>query len=228
MVLSPRMLHLGSIRGTSIDVDFNFIFLVVFFVVLNYNAQLGIQYALIWIPILFISVLIHELAHAAMIGILGFGASHIVLTGMGGVTINQRRARPWQDLLISLAGPAASVVLWLLSIVLIQNVEVVRTDGMLAALMPRLAAANLFWAIFNLIPVPPLDGGHATREFFRIFLSEKNAFVISIWIAIVVGSGVAVLSLVRGQFILAIYIAWFVYMAFQQWQYFKQHGVPGD
>lgn len=228
MVPSPSMLHLGSIRGTSIDVDFNFLFLVLFFVVLNYDQSIGIQYALIWIPILFVSVLIHELAHAAMIGILGFGSSHILLTGMGGVTINQRRARPWQDLLISIAGPASSIVLFLLSIWIMRNVPVAQTDRMLAALMPRLARANLFWAIFNLIPVPPLDGGHATREFFRMFLSERNAFVVAIWIAMIVGGGVAVVSLINRQFFIGLYIAWFVYMAFQQWQYFKRHGVPGD
>lgn len=222
------MLHLGSIRGTSIDVDFNFVFLVLFFVVLNYDAKLGIQYALIWIPILFVSVLIHELAHAAMIGILGFGSSHVVLTGMGGVTINQRRARPWQDLLISVAGPASSIVLFLISNWIMLNVEAAHTDRMLAALMPRLAMANFFWAIFNLIPVPPLDGGHATREFFRMFLSEKNAFVVAIWIAMVVGTLVVVFALLNRQFFVGLYIAWFVYMAFQQWQYFRRHGVPGD
>ena len=59
------MLHLGSLRGTSIDVEPNFIILLIFFVVMNYNPELGIHYALIWIPILFVSVLIHELAHAA-------------------------------------------------------------------------------------------------------------------------------------------------------------------
>jgi Zn-dependent protease len=222
------MLHLGSIRGTSIDVDFNFVFLVLFFVVMNYDASIGVQYALIWIPILFVSVLIHELAHAAMIGAFGFGASHVVLTGMGGVTINQRRARPWQDMLISVAGPAASFGLYFLAQAILANVEVARTDRMLAALMPRLAIANVFWGIFNLIPVPPLDGGHATREFFRIFLSERTAFVISIWIAIIVGALVAILALVQRQFFIGLYIAWFVYMAFQQWQYFKRHGVPGD
>jgi stage IV sporulation protein FB len=222
------MLHLGSIRGTSIDVDFNFVFLVLFFVVLNYDPKLGIQYALIWIPILFLSVLIHELAHAAMIGILGFGSSHVLLTGMGGVTINQRRARPWQDLLISVAGPASSVVLYLLANWIWLNVEAAQTDRMLAALMPRLAMANLFWAIFNLIPVPPLDGGHATREFFRMFLSEKNAFVVAIWIAMVVGTLVVVMALLNRQFFVGLYIAWFVYMAFQQWQHYKRHGVPGD
>jgi Zn-dependent protease len=222
------MLHLGSIRGTSIDIDFNFMFLVLFFVVLNYNPKQGIQYALIWIPVLFLSVLIHELAHAGMIGLLGFGSSHVVLTGMGGVTINQRRAKPWQDLLISLAGPFSSFGLAFLSFWIASNVELARTDRMLVALMPLLIGANLFWGIFNLIPVPPLDGGHATREFFRMFLTERNAFVVSIWIGMVVGAGVVVFALVRGQWFIALYIAWFVYMAFQQWQYFKQHGTPGD
>ena len=222
------MLHLGSVRGTSIDVDFNFFFLVLLFVVLNYNPAQGIHYALLWIPILFISVLIHELAHAGMIGLFGFGSSHIVLTGMGGVTINQRRARPWQDMLISVAGPLSSFGLWLLTLWVMASFEIARTDRMLAELLPRLAWANRVWGLFNLIPVPPLDGGHATREFFRMFLSERTAFVVSIWIAIVGGSAIAIYMLFGGIIFVSLYIAWFVYMAFQQWQYFKRHGVPGD
>ena len=222
------MLHFGSIRGTSIDVDFNFIFLLLFFVVLNYNPNQGIQYALIWIPILFLSVLIHELAHAGMIGILGFGSSHVVLTGMGGVTINQRRAKPWQDLLISLAGPFSSFGLALLSLWIYRNVEIAQTDRMLVVLMPLLVFANLFWGVFNLIPVPPLDGGHATREFFRMFLSEKTAFVVSIWIAMIVGAAVVVAAIKLGYYFVALYIAFFVYLAFQRWQDFKQRGIPGD
>lgn len=228
VVTSRSMLHLGSIGGTSIDVDFNFVFLVLLFVVLNYNPAQGIAYALIWIPILFLSVLIHELAHAAMIGIFGFGSSQIVLTGMGGVTINRRRARPWQDMLISLAGPAASFGLCFLAIWISGNVGIARTDRMLLALMPRLVRANAFWGIFNLIPVPPLDGGHATRDFFRMFLNERTAFMIAIWIAIIVGGLVAAAALYLRQFFVGLYIAWFVYMAVQQWQYFKRHGVPGD
>lgn len=222
------MLHLGSIRGTSIDVDFNFVFLVLFFVVLNYNPKLGIHYALIWIPILFLSVLIHELAHAAMIGTFGFGASQIVLTGMGGVTMNKRKARPWQDMLISLAGPGASFALYFMADWVANNVAVAQTDRMLVVFVPLLALANGFWGVFNLIPVPPLDGGHATRDFFRMFLAERTAFIVAIWIAIVVGAMVAIGALVLRQFFIGLYIAWFVYMAFQQWRYFKRHGVPGD
>jgi Zn-dependent protease len=222
------MLHLGSIRGTSIDVDFNFLFLVLFFVVLNYDASRGIQYALIWIPVLFISVLFHELAHASMIGILGFGPSHIVLTGMGGVTINQRRAKAWQGLLISLAGPFSSFGLAALSWWIMKNAGIAQTDRMLVVLMPLLLGMNIFWGVFNLVPVPPLDGGHATREFFRMFLSERTAFVVAIWIAMIVGGAVVAYAMYARQFFVAIYLALYVYLAFQQWQSFKRGGVPGD
>jgi Zn-dependent protease len=222
------MFSLGSIGGTKIDVDFNFLILVLLFVVINYDQQAGIQYALIWIPILFVSVLIHELAHAAMIALFGFGASHIVLTGMGGVTINQRRAKPWQDVLISLAGPASSFGLMFLSEWIFNHVQVARTDAMLFALLPRMYYANYFWGLFNLIPVAPLDGGHAVREFLNIFLPDRSSFVIYVWIAMIVGAGVAIYMFKEGNYFIALYIAWFVYIAFEQWQHFRRHGTPGD
>lgn len=221
------MLHLGSIGKTSIDVDFSFIILIGLFVALNYDPKRGIQYALIWIPVLFVSVLIHELAHAGMIAGLGFGASHVVLGGMGGVTINQRRAKPWQDFLISVAGPASSFLLAFLASRMAMT-QLGQTDKMLQVLFPLLVSANVFWGLFNLVPVPPLDGGHATREFFRMFLTERTAFIISIWIAMVVGAAIVALAFYIRWFFLALYIAWFVYLAWQQWQYFRQHGIPGD
>jgi Zn-dependent protease len=223
------MLHLGSIRGTSIDVDFSFFILILLFVVLNYNAQLGIQYALIWIPVLFISVLIHELAHAAAIGMFGFGASQIILGGMGGVTINARQAKPWQDMLISVAGPASSFGIWFLMRVIATGLPQYKNDPMLAVLVPVLAWANLAWGLFNLIPTPPLDGGHATRDFFRMFLSERTAFIVATWIAIIIGGAIAVYFFAaRRQFFIAFYIAWFVFMAFQRWQDFQKYGTPQD
>lgn len=222
------MLHLGSIGRTTISLDFSFIILLILFVALNYDPQLGVHYALLWIPIVFLSVLIHELAHAAAIAGFGFGASTIILGGMGGVTINQRRAKAWQDMIISIAGPASSFIMMGISLWLWRNTEIGHTDKFLTEMLPRLAQANFFWGMFNLVPVPPLDGGHATRDFFRIFLSERTAFAIAIWIAIIVGGGIAIWAFTRGIFFLALYIAWFVYLAWQQWQYFRSSGTPGD
>ncbi|HEX7829375.1 MAG TPA: M50 family metallopeptidase [Thermoanaerobaculia bacterium] len=222
------MLHLGSIRGTPIDVDFNFVILVVFFVAMNYNDQLGIHYALLWVPILFISVLVHEIAHAAAFALFGFGSSHIVLTGMGGVTYNDsRNVRPWQDVLISVAGPIASFALLFLTW-WFMSTRIGSTDKMLVALLPRMAVANLYWGIFNLIPLSPLDGGHATRSFFRMFLDERRAFAIATWIGLIVGALVVVFGIKTQNYFLALYIAFFMYMAWQRWQDFRQSGIPGD
>jgi Zn-dependent protease len=224
------MLHLGSIGKTPIDVDFSFFMLLGLFVVLNYDESRGIEYALIWIPILFLSVLIHEMAHAAAIALLGFGASHIVLGGMGGYTANEsrRKARPWQGVVISVAGPAASFVLMVIAGLLWRGTTIGHTDKFLTVFLPLFALANAWWGAFNLIPVPPLDGGHATRDFFRMFLDERKAFIIAIWIAIVVGAGVCIYGLLNRQLFLTIYIGWFSYMAWQQWRYFREHGIPGD
>lgn len=220
------MLRLGSIGRTTIDVDASFFILVTLFVVLSYNPQQGIHYALLWAPVLFLSVLIHELAHAGMIAALGFGASQIILGGMGGVTINERRARPWQDFLISAVGPASSFALWIVSDIIYRSGSV--SDLFLFNLLRYMASANFFWGIFNSIPVPPLDGGHATRSFFRMFLAERPAFVIAVWIAMVGGTIAAVAAAYSGSFFIALFVAWFTWQSYQAWVYFREHGVPGD
>jgi Zn-dependent protease len=224
------MLHLGSIGKTSIDVDFSFFILIAFFVILGYNPSRGIEYALIWIPILFISVLIHEMAHAAAIALFGFGASHIVLGGMGGHTANEqmRRARPWQDVVISLAGPASNFILFFICQFLYFSTQIGHTDKMLKVLLPQMWTASVWWGLINLIPVPPLDGGHATRSFFRMFLTERNSFIIATWIALIVGGAVVILGFKYGQFFLAFFLVMMIFRVWQAWQYFREHGIPGD
>lgn len=222
------MLRLGSIGRTSIDIDFSFFILIVFFVVMNHDPSAGIEYALLWAPILFISVLVHELAHAGMIAALGFGYSHVILGGMGGVTINQRRARPWQDFLISAAGPVSSFGLAFAVLFIARNAPAFQDDRFLSALVPRLISANYFWGIFNSIPVPPLDGGHAVRHLLRMFLSERTAFIIAVWIAIVGGGAVAIWAAFGQNYFIALFVAWFAYQNYQSWQYFRDHGIPGD
>jgi Zn-dependent protease len=215
-------IHLGTIFGTTIALDFSFLILIVFFVMTDIQ-QAGMRYALLWIPVLLISILVHELAHAAMIGALGFGSSSIILAGMGGATYNERRARPWQDLLISAAGPASSFLLaWIVTLIE-ANVAVASRDPFLIALLPLLAQANLWWGIFNLLPIGPLDGNGILRNFFRLFLAERPAFIISIWISMLVGLAVFILSLISRQIFIALLVAWYVRMSWMQWEFFRSH-----
>ena len=224
------MFQLGSIRGTTIALDFSFFILVALFVITSYNPNLGIHYALLWIPILFLSILIHELAHAAMFGLFGYGSSQIVLGGIGGHTVaaSRRDAKPWQEMLISIAGPLSSFALAWLMVMLFRNVEYVRQDPMLVAFVPLMVRANFFWGLFNCIPITPLDGGQALRSFLRMFLPDRKAFPIAVWIGIVVGAAVAIYGLIARQIFVAVLIAWYVFMNYQQWQYYRDHGTPGD
>jgi Zn-dependent protease len=224
------MLHLGSIGKTSIDVDFSFFILLALFVIIGYDESRGIEYALIWIPILFISVLFHELAHAAAIAMFGFGSSQIVLGGMGGHTANaqMRDARPWQDVVISVAGPVSNFLLSYVCFLIVRNTEIAYTDKMLRVLLPTMYDASIWWGKLNLIPVPPLDGGHATRSFFNMFLTDRRSFVISTWIALVVGGAVAIYGFRKGQLFLAFFLVMMLFRVWQQWQYFREHGIPGD
>lgn len=215
-------IHLGTIFGTTITLDFSFLILIIFFVMTDIQS-VGMRYALLWIPVLLISILWHELAHAAMIGALGFGSSAIILEGIGGATYNERRARPWQDLLISAAGPASSFLLaWLMNL-LLANVPVTTRDPFLVALIPLMARANVLWGFFNLLPIGPLDGNGILRNFFRLFLAERPAFIISIWISMIVGLGVFVLSLVLRQIFIALLVAWYVRSSWMQWEFFRSH-----
>jgi len=215
-------IHLGTILGTTITLDFSFIILIVFFV-LSDIERAGIRNALLWAPVLLISILVHELAHAAMIGLLGFGPSQILLQGIGGVTVNERRARPWQDLLISAAGPISSFLLAGGLYALFINVGFVRTDPFLLALLPLLLRANLWWGVFNLMPVVPLDAAGVVRNFLRLFLNERTAFVISIWISIITGSLLAIAGLVTRWIFLSLLMLWYVRSSYLQWQFFRSY-----
>ena len=219
-------IHLGSILGTTIELDFSFIILLAFWVLSD--IQSGLKYALLWVPVILISVLFHELAHAAMIGAFGFGPSRIVLQGIGGVTINERRARPWQDLFISAAGPLSSFVLAFVIRILYMSVPRMQADPFFAALLPLLVTANVLWGFFNLLPVAPLDGYAMLRHFLRLFLNERISFLIAIWVSMIVGAALVILSIYAKQPFVAILLVWFVWSSYQQWQFFRSYNRPED
>jgi stage IV sporulation protein FB len=220
-------IHLGTILGTTITLDFSFLILIIFFIMMNVQST-GMRDALLWAPVLLISILFHEFGHATMIGVLGFGSSAIVLEGMGGSTYNERSARPWQDLLISAAGPSSSFLLaWLIGLVL-TNVPYVSHDRFLVALLPMLVYWNWLWGIFNLLPIGPLDGNGILRNFFRLFLRERPAFVIAIWISMLVGLAVFILCLMRRQIFIALLVAFYVRSSWMQWEFFRSHNRTDD
>ena len=199
-------LRIGNLGGTTIDVDFSFLILCALFVMRDYSQHP--QMAILWIPVLLVSLLAHELAHAGTIGLLGLGSSHVILNGMGGVTINQRVATPWQDLRISLAGPLASFGVS----------AVVYLSRQTNPFLEMLLTINIIWGFFNLMPVAPLDGGHAFRNFLRLFLDDRRAVRMAAAVGMVAGVVFIVFMGVKGEIYIAALMGFFTYLNFQHWQ----------
>ncbi|MDE2505579.1 MAG: Zn-dependent protease [Planctomycetota bacterium] len=138
----------------------------------------------LWIGCVFVSILAHEYGHGLTSRAFGLDAE-IALHGMGGLCRSEG-ATPRQRLLIILAGPAAGFLLCALVLAGVKLIYGVDPVDSLALVFPRwfgdiqaavsgigrnlrrletihdLIFINLFWGIFNLMPVYPLDGGQFT------------------------------------------------------------------
>lgn len=107
------------------------------------------------------SVLLHELGHALTARRFGIGVRGITLELLGGWTEMDRDApSPRVDALVSLAGPAVSLVLGGLA----TGAALLLPDRTIAGEIAfQLAASNVIVAVFNVLPGLPLDGGRALR-----------------------------------------------------------------
>jgi Zn-dependent protease len=107
------------------------------------------------------SVVTHELAHATAARRAGLGVRGMALSLFGGTTELMDTPRSASAALrVALAGPVASFTLAVIGAA--AHVVMVETDvDPLAAAIPAVAAAaNLGFALVNLLPALPLDGGH--------------------------------------------------------------------
>ena len=120
----------------------------------------------IWAVIVFFSVLLHELGHAWAMQAFGFAPS-VELHGMGGLTHWPERAAPSAavNLAVSLAGPGIQLLLglavWGLS-------RTLALSPMLSFVAGQLVWVNIGWALVNLLPILPWDGGNSLDAFIRV------------------------------------------------------------
>jgi Zn-dependent protease len=143
------------------------------------------------------SVLLHELGHALTARRYGIGVRGITLELLGGYTEMDRDApNPRVDALISLAGPAVSLVL---GGVAAAAAFALPDRTVVDQIAFQLAASNILVAFFNVLPGLPLDGGRALRAGVWAVLKDRHrATVVAGW----AGRGIAVLT---GLTVLALY-----------------------
>ncbi len=114
--------------------------------------------------LLFVSVLLHELAHSFVAKARGMPVSSITLFIFGGVSnLREEPKQPWHEFTMAFAGPLTSLVLagifWVVLISLYAG-----QNNPVAATLFYLAFINALLAAFNLLPAFPLDGGRVFRS----------------------------------------------------------------
>jgi Zn-dependent protease len=101
-----------------------------------------------------------------LVTVLGAMGGHSLLFGWGKpvqVNLLNFRHRRWDDILVSAAGPAMNLVMAVVLLVIAKLVELAGVTWHIDPVL-NLARLSLFLCMFNLLPVPPLDGGHILRN----------------------------------------------------------------
>src|SRR5262245_7861117 len=112
----------------------------------------------------FLSILVHELAHALVARRFGVQTDGIELWLLGGMArLNRDAPSPKADGLIALAGPLMSILVGAAFIGTAIGLEAVGVWALVPAMVGWLGVVNLIIAVFNLLPGAPLDGGRILR-----------------------------------------------------------------
>jgi len=209
----------------------------------------GVVQVLIWVAVVFVSILVHELGHAFAMRFYG-QRSYIVLHGAGGLTVPEPAGLgggwadvapgPTQQILISLAGPGAGFLLAGLVLAAVAvaggSVQLKSLFGVIpfpVASLPNggilvnlliltMLWVNIFWGLINLMPVYPLDGGNVAR-FALLKVDPWDGVRKSLWVSVITGVLLAIAGLtLLGSLYMALL---FGFLAFQSFQLLQ--GRPG-
>ena len=209
---------IGTVKGTVIRLHITFL-LFLAWIAAVYYAEGGWDAAvrgILFIVLLFACVVLHEFGHIFAARRYGVQTPDVVLLPIGGVARLERiPEEPAQEIFVALAGPAVNVAI--AAVLFLALGGAMPTLGAEAAnpgieLLARLLWANLFIAVFNLIPAFPMDGGRVLRA----FLARRYGYARGTQVASTIGQGAAflfgLLGLLAGN-VLLLFIALFVYLA---------------
>lgn len=189
---------------------------------LGITGMMELMGVLLFILSGFVCLLMHEMGHALVGRFLGGGHPEVYLAWLGGDCSNEdARLTRMQGVIMTAAGPAASLLLALIAVcvlcVYVGNVQL----GLLIAVnfslgyMPLdvyenfphlpmiffmyMIEVGVWWTLLNLLPIFPLDGGQIMHGLMR---SPRKMHAISLAVACVL----CAFCLVSGLWLLAIFM----------------------
>ena len=158
---------------------------------------------------LFLSILVHEMAHAWVANSKGYKVYGIdigLLIGSASIqaNINQRDSIP-----ITFAGPLSNILLALLSFIISLFYD---SNNFLYSFF----IINILLFIFNILPIYPMDGGVILRDILMLNMNRRVGKRIADKVSLVTSIIVLVVSLYLGFIILSLFSAYFIYTSYNE------------
>ncbi|MFH0978891.1 MAG: site-2 protease family protein [Candidatus Woesearchaeota archaeon] len=171
--------NIGSIAGIEINIHISWLLV---FALLAWSLatdffppKYHFGVALSWILgitaslLLFVSVLVHELAHSLVSKAYKMKVSSITLFFFGGVSnIGRESPNPKTEFSMAIAGPLTSIAIGVVSFVVFSSVA----NVYIRSVFDYLYSVNFILAAFNLVPGFPLDGGRVLRSALWIYYHD--------------------------------------------------------
>jgi len=211
--------RLGRVRGVEVRVHATFVLLLAWLALIYYQETgtgAGAVAGIIITIALFASVVLHELGHALMARRFGIATSDITLLPIGGVARLERIPQePKQELAVTLAGPAVTLVIVLFLYGALRAFSVstaipaANNFTSVGGAVAQLMWINLSLLVFNLLPAFPIDGGRVLRAALALRMDHARATEI----AARVGRGFALIFGLVGIF----FNPWLVLIALFIW-----------
>ncbi|MCQ1536785.1 CBS domain-containing protein [Methanosarcina sp. KYL-1] len=203
-------LKIGSVMGIPIKLHITFLLILpVFAYVFAINPQpfgfAGVEPAMtryvlstLTAVLLFVSILLHELAHSYLAKRYGVDIESITLFLFGGVSAMEEMPRePAQEAKMAFVGPLTSLVIGFVCLFVYGNFIAPNTalaESPTYLTIWILGAMNVVLGVFNLLPAFPMDGGRVLRALY----ARKMSYVRATQSAAAVGKFFAILMAIFG------------------------------
>jgi stage IV sporulation protein FB len=178
-------IQLGTIAGIEVRFEFTLAILCIFLIFRDLETG-GVQAAIdgtLFVMLLLMSILLHELGHALAAALYRIRTTEIVLTFFGGYAAFEREpTKRVQEAVIALAGPTVNLAiaggLYLTFESARYNPALFSTILPYYELFDQLMVFNFIIGVFNFLPAFPLDGGRATGAALSYYLPRPTARLI--------------------------------------------------